>query len=78
MKGKITYPIIMAMSAEFIQSKEARQSIYDRLRSKPNPVYYSKKMKEMQTEMDNSANGDSMYSFKVNNLVLFSHNILQN
>lgn len=45
----------MAMSAELVPSKEARQSIYDRLRSKPNPVYYKNKMKEIQEEIHNLA-----------------------
>lgn len=50
--GKITHPIAMAMSAELVPSKEARQSIYDRLKSKPNPYLYAKLMKEIQMEID--------------------------
>jgi hypothetical protein len=53
----------MAMSAEFVSSKETRQSIFDRVKSKPNPSFYSQKMQEIQLEIDcaaGSGNTESM------------------
>eukprot|EP00026_Physarum_polycephalum_P003206 Phypoly_transcript_03216.p1 GENE.Phypoly_transcript_03216~~Phypoly_transcript_03216.p1 ORF type:complete len:797 (+),score=113.92 Phypoly_transcript_03216:105-2495(+) len=51
-EGKITYPIAMAMSSKLVPSKEARQSIFDRLKSRPNPNLYSQKMQAIQKEID--------------------------
>jgi hypothetical protein len=50
--GKITYPFAMAMSSTLVPSQEARQSIFDRLISRPNPVLHKKKMQEIQKKID--------------------------
>lgn len=42
----------MAMSVDFIPKKESRQSIYDRLRSKPNPLLYCQKVEIAQIEIE--------------------------
>eukprot|EP00026_Physarum_polycephalum_P003306 Phypoly_transcript_03316.p1 GENE.Phypoly_transcript_03316~~Phypoly_transcript_03316.p1 ORF type:complete len:827 (+),score=137.08 Phypoly_transcript_03316:358-2481(+) len=53
--GKVTSPIAMAMDAKLVPSKEARQSIFDRLKSRPNPLPYSKKMEEIKKKSDSLA-----------------------
>eukprot|EP00026_Physarum_polycephalum_P003266 Phypoly_transcript_03276.p1 GENE.Phypoly_transcript_03276~~Phypoly_transcript_03276.p1 ORF type:complete len:789 (+),score=125.59 Phypoly_transcript_03276:89-2455(+) len=53
--GKVTSPIAMAMDAKLVPSKEARQSIFDRLKSRPNPLPFSKKMAEIKTAIDGLA-----------------------
>lgn len=68
--GKISHPVAMAMSAEFVPSKEARQSIYDRVKSKPNPFFYRQKMQEIQKEIDNLSGKDGSEESK-NFLVIF-------
>jgi hypothetical protein len=42
----------MAMSSKLVPSKAARQSIFDRLKSRPNPIFYKQKMLELQAEID--------------------------
>jgi hypothetical protein len=56
----------MAMNKELVPTKEARQSIFGRLRSRPNPLSHSQKMKEVQMEINSlRAKNDfsSKYSF---------------
>jgi hypothetical protein len=40
------------MSSKLVSSKASRQSIFDRLKSRPNPIFYKQKMQELQVEID--------------------------
>eukprot|EP00026_Physarum_polycephalum_P003094 Phypoly_transcript_03103.p1 GENE.Phypoly_transcript_03103~~Phypoly_transcript_03103.p1 ORF type:complete len:802 (+),score=125.25 Phypoly_transcript_03103:78-2483(+) len=57
-EGKITYPVAVAMSSAIVPSKEARQSIIDRLKTKPNPHFYKKKMLELEQEIASNSGED--------------------
>eukprot|EP00026_Physarum_polycephalum_P002234 Phypoly_transcript_02239.p1 GENE.Phypoly_transcript_02239~~Phypoly_transcript_02239.p1 ORF type:complete len:803 (+),score=118.41 Phypoly_transcript_02239:351-2759(+) len=63
--GKITYPIALAMSKKLVPKKETRQAIFDRLRSRPNPLSHSQKMTETQKEIDNLRGKNDLSALKL-------------